>query len=267
MKKRKRWKCPVCEIGVLGLLRPRKNDVVRYCLPCSAKTGRLVEGYSVADATKAARASERKATRSRASKPRKTKLAFMREDRATVTCNGVTVNYWPVIRKMLASKKWERATKKARGEAAHLVPSAMRRLWDATVETKGRPRWSGVRVSVGRGSGRADAHSVWLRLSPTAHSYNLELILHELTHVAQFAGKVKVPRVNGKRRVHDYYFHVLMLQMAKAFFGYEKVSPYENGWSVGRGYEPDRVLRAWLSVQIKEENPRVMRWLEVGESR
>ncbi len=38
--KRKRWVCPLCNVGKLGLQRPRKNDVVRYCLPCSEKTGK-----------------------------------------------------------------------------------------------------------------------------------------------------------------------------------------------------------------------------------
>lgn len=38
-----RWTCPRCESAVLGSTRPRRNDVCRYCLPCSEKTGKLVE--------------------------------------------------------------------------------------------------------------------------------------------------------------------------------------------------------------------------------
>jgi hypothetical protein len=38
----KRWKCPRCDAGALAPSRPRKDDVRRYCLECSKKTGRLV---------------------------------------------------------------------------------------------------------------------------------------------------------------------------------------------------------------------------------
>lgn len=38
-----RWVCPKCENGCLGPSRPRRDDTRRYCLACSAKTGRMVE--------------------------------------------------------------------------------------------------------------------------------------------------------------------------------------------------------------------------------
>ncbi len=40
---RKRWVCPRCGSGVLAPSRPRRDDVRRFCLKCSQKTGRLVE--------------------------------------------------------------------------------------------------------------------------------------------------------------------------------------------------------------------------------
>ena len=43
MTKQARWKCEKCNDGLLAPSRPRKNDVRRYCLPCSAKQGTLVE--------------------------------------------------------------------------------------------------------------------------------------------------------------------------------------------------------------------------------
>jgi len=43
MAKQVRWKCEMCDDGLLAPSRPRKNDVRRYCLPCSAKRGTLVE--------------------------------------------------------------------------------------------------------------------------------------------------------------------------------------------------------------------------------
>lgn len=42
MTARVRWACPNGCPAVLGSTRPRRDDVVRYCLTCSARTGRLV---------------------------------------------------------------------------------------------------------------------------------------------------------------------------------------------------------------------------------
>jgi hypothetical protein len=43
MTKQVRWKCAICDHGLLAPTKPRKNDVRRYCLPCSSKSGKLVE--------------------------------------------------------------------------------------------------------------------------------------------------------------------------------------------------------------------------------
>lgn len=61
------WKCPECGSGVRGPERPRKNNVVRYCLPCSGKAGVLVERIVPALEVK------RKAAKARASKKAATK--------------------------------------------------------------------------------------------------------------------------------------------------------------------------------------------------
>lgn len=37
-----RWVCPQCGKGANGSTRPRMDDAVRYCLGCTAKTGKLV---------------------------------------------------------------------------------------------------------------------------------------------------------------------------------------------------------------------------------
>lgn len=39
----KRWVCPSCGSGANAPERPRRDDARRYCLACTAKTGRLVE--------------------------------------------------------------------------------------------------------------------------------------------------------------------------------------------------------------------------------
>ena len=50
--KRPGWVCPECEGRVLGSTRPRKNSVKLYCLPCSGRTGFLVERRSINEETK-----------------------------------------------------------------------------------------------------------------------------------------------------------------------------------------------------------------------
>lgn len=52
MKKRKLWICPLCKKGKLGKIKPRRNDIVRYCFPCSEKSGYLVERFSPKDERK-----------------------------------------------------------------------------------------------------------------------------------------------------------------------------------------------------------------------
>lgn len=60
-----RWKCPTCGNGLLAPSKPRMNDVRRYCLPCSAKSGILVQRVAPALERKRA-ASRQQATAKRA---------------------------------------------------------------------------------------------------------------------------------------------------------------------------------------------------------
>lgn len=62
----KRWRCPNCGSGKLAPGRARKDDTRRYCLPCSERTGRLVERACPAlDARRDAKATARKETTQR----------------------------------------------------------------------------------------------------------------------------------------------------------------------------------------------------------
>jgi hypothetical protein len=59
----KRWICPMCQAGKLAPERPRRDDVRRYCLPCSQTTGRLVERACPALDRKRAAKKERQAAK------------------------------------------------------------------------------------------------------------------------------------------------------------------------------------------------------------
>jgi hypothetical protein len=69
--KRIRWNCPTgTHPGILGPTRPPKNSVVRYCLPCSETTGRLVERVAPALETKRATNAERQKAKAATSRQR-----------------------------------------------------------------------------------------------------------------------------------------------------------------------------------------------------
>jgi len=77
----KRWKCPECDSGKLAPTRPRRNDVRRYCLPCSERTGYLVERTCPAAAAKKQRAAARRLDKAERAKVKKEKaeLALAKE--------------------------------------------------------------------------------------------------------------------------------------------------------------------------------------------
>lgn len=58
----KLWRCPLCGDGVRAPARMRRNNSLRYCLPCSGKTGKLVERICPsAEAERERRAAQAKA--------------------------------------------------------------------------------------------------------------------------------------------------------------------------------------------------------------
>src|ERR1041385_7908563 len=69
--KRVRWNCPNgLHPGVLGPSRPPRASVVRFCLPCSEVSGRLVERVAPALETKRTAAAERQKARAAAVRKR-----------------------------------------------------------------------------------------------------------------------------------------------------------------------------------------------------
>lgn len=67
--KQVRWRCEQCQHGLLAPMRPRKNDVRRYCLPCSSKTGVLVE--RVAPTLEKQRSARKEASKKKATAKRR----------------------------------------------------------------------------------------------------------------------------------------------------------------------------------------------------
>lgn len=170
-----RWVCPTCNGGALAPERPRKNDVRRYCLSCSKRTGKLVE--RVAPVLQA----------------RREKAAALRSERTQRLAQRETES-WTVAGidvRALAHDCWV--------ALGHVVDEffAARRLFRAALPQvilrRRRPRrWKYIgsdgeytRVMPARGtSGWARGHSrVTLLVNPECDAAGLlSLVVHDLAH-------------------------------------------------------------------------------------
>jgi len=125
MTKMIRWNCPnEAHPGVLGPSRPRRDDVRRYCLACSEKSGRLAERVSSKIEAKRCRAAER--AKRQAKRRRERKLATMSQEdvNANFRCgNHVLSNL--LLHHSAARPIWEVRTSKTprqpRIEEHHVV--------------------------------------------------------------------------------------------------------------------------------------------------
>lgn len=71
--KRVRWECPNGHPGILASTRPPLDSIERYCLVCSAKTGRLVKRVAPALERKRAAAADSAAVKAKAKRARDAK--------------------------------------------------------------------------------------------------------------------------------------------------------------------------------------------------
>lgn len=252
--KRKRWVCPLCNVGKLGLQRPRKNDVIRYCLPCSEKTGRLVERVSPSDISAKKRKEKAKAEqKAKASlKPRKTSRDWMKISRYEYVLDGKTYNVMLGASVMCRRNGWNN-------------PQRLTDLWERT-QKNGKLKNINIYSTIIKMNGRKRSGSsgwakgnstVLVRMSKDKLGSTLVTLLHELAHIDQD----HIPVVNGKRRPHDLAFNLKQMEMAKRMWGYT-VHPECAGWSIGKGYAPTRHLKKWLNKKIEERDEKVMKWLE-----
>ncbi len=212
----RRWVCPTCGAGRLAPSRPRRDDVRRFCLSCSEASGRLVPRVCPANERARERScerSKRKATRRRAS----------------------------------ARKARERAAGEVRARKDELAPyerflrRALRlRAWEVDLATR-PPRVSWRRSSVGDAAGSANATRVSIRLGAGVAG-NLELVLHELAHVAYDRAGDRPPP--GEPRWHNSVFRQLLAAATAEVTGL----PVAVGASTGAAdAAAEAALAEWLA--------------------
>lgn len=155
--RRTRWVCPECDDGVLGPQRPRRDNIVRYCLPCSEKAGKLVERSTPSlDKRREARA-EKNAER-RAAKAKREREREKRRTHISLTDAAGRVVELDVA-------KTVRAFAKRAG-----VPCGFQFSWN--------------RRSDGGNSGRANRYTVHLSIGSGKLESFCSLAAHELAHVS-----------------------------------------------------------------------------------
>lgn len=174
----RKWTCPRCEDTILAPDRPRKDDVRRYCLPCSEKTGRLVERACPA------RERERERKKRQRSEAAKRKRAADREKR-------------------LAAKAKQRRLE--RGAGINL-PAEFKRL-QALFPKLRRTRFE---VKAGHGGSYGCRSRVTLRPAGLDTLGRVCLLAHEVAHALHWTP------VNGRSRARDDAPHGLKWRRAYA---------------------------------------------------
>lgn len=181
MTKQVRWKCANCDHGLLAPTKPRKNDVRRYCLPCSGKTGKLVE--------RIAPTLEKQRTAKKAAVKKKTVAK-----RATVAKRTAPAKAQQRVdaqrAKMIhaeAEKIWKLMQPYHKGKPLPKIVIARGRNHGSQYGHAGR---NYIQVNVDRSQCVSRSKRVW------------EVLAHELCHIA-------VPPIyrNGARDVHSREFY------------------------------------------------------------
>jgi hypothetical protein len=234
-KKQARWICPTCGNGRLAPTRPRRDDVRRYCLPCSEESGRLVERIAPA----LERQREKKSTKKKAARKRK---------RATRTRREAPKKELAKVKKNLQRRDTNGMPYKREAE----------RIWKILEPYhKGRPL---PRIVVPTRGVNIENGKAWMPASGVAGlSYGGKIVVkpwagwgtlaHELAHEVDY-GK----RSSG-RRPHDEVFYAIVRHI------YEKrwrvqISNYgitRWGYNVDRHYEL-QVRHLWATAWQKSKS-------------
>ena len=183
--KQARWKCPTCGHGLLAPTRPRRNDVRRYCLPCSSKAGVLVERIAPAlDAQRNRRDAQRrereKAQRERERKRKNTprKVAarqFSKVGQYGMPIQTETARLWRMLRHMPTTYR-----------GATTAISRSKRMPAPKVAVKDK-YWSidkdGRVLNTGRSAGLA---YTWQHRIAVEPNVSWETLAHEIIHCAGY---------------------------------------------------------------------------------
>lgn len=205
--KQVRWKCPTCGNGLLAPSRPRRNDVRRYCLPCSSKAGVLVERVAPAldkqrETREKARAERERKKREKARRqhdramntPRElAKRKFSVEGEYGMPIKRETARLWKLLAKMPTTMHGaERTIRRVTNNHPPHV-TLFKKGW--RIDEQQRVWITGARLGVAWQGGTIEV----------APCVSWETLAHEIIHVAGYRG-------------HDSEFYNALKWLAEARF-------------------------------------------------
>lgn len=179
-----RWVCGTCSVGTLGPSKPRRDNIVRYCLDCSRDAGKLV--LRVAPALERARTERVVRTKSTAEK-----AAERRAVRLDAYYTVAGVNLRTELASMLKCPVFLSTRLTVRGS----VSATRRSLAAGDIDLR-------VRRASTKPNRRGVAWSSQMRMQITdfpgvTRWEVLETLMHELTHIMCYAARGSAGRGHG----------------------------------------------------------------------
>lgn len=228
--KQARWKCPQCDDGVLAPTRPRMDDVRRYCLPCSAKHGKLVSRIAPALEAKREQAVGKRREKAR----HKRQVARRRAEPAKLQerCDAIRER---MIRKE-AERIWKLMAEWHKGKPLPRINIVRGRNWGSQYGYA-QPSWGSIQVNVDREQSQWRSRRVW------------SVLAHELAHIA-------CPPINtgGKNRdTHHRIFYYCLRHAWQKRWKCEISFGAVTHW----GYSVDHIIEAQANqhIQFRLPNP------------
>lgn len=235
--KQARWKCPICDDGLLAPQRPRLDDVRRYCLPCSSKQGKLVERIAPAieaqrtrriESRKEKAKNERKRERARIERkqnsPREiARRKYTEQGEYGMNIKRETARLWKMLNKI--PQTLEGATRTKSVVTRHKAPTVklMKRGW--RIDDSDR-LWVSSRAA-------GIAYGTHISIAPNV---TWETLAHEIIHCAGYYG-------------HDRAFYHALKWLTetrwKMIIDFSPVTRY--------GYEVDWIISKQIDDKVRAE--------------
>lgn len=225
--KMRRWVCPTCGDGCLAPSRPRRDDVRRYCLDCSKRSGRLVERSCPANERKREASSARSTSRRKAAADRQ-KAA--EDARYVVNCVDAVETIHRLDVREEVWRQWRILAPRWRAQPTLDVIRTTKGI-------RGRAWWGG-------------RHRVLLRVHDGCSMEGLkELIMHELVHLFASPHDKPVTNRNGHERqqIHGPAFRRALVESAQTLWPDVRVGSLNRG-----AYVLDGIIRAELDRLTRE---------------
>lgn len=244
MKKQVRWKCERCGDGLLAPSKPRRDDVRRYCLPCSSETGKLVERIAPAleqhrarrvEISRQKKKVERQREKARAEKKMNSPREIAKRKYSQVGEFGMPI-------KKETERLWKMLAKMP--ETLPGARDAIRRVstWDAPKVSLFEKGWS---------ADKENPNKVWIRSNLSGMAYHNHTIkvqpcvtwatlAHEIVHRAGY-------------HYHDYDFYKVLKWLAETRFrmiiDFSMVTKY--------GYEVDWIIASQTIDAVRKTFEKV----------